>query len=64
VADATVVGAARLGASAVGALMPPVTIAAHGIVEPAGDPLIVERQHQWRAAVERAGHAGSRGEGA
>jgi xylulokinase len=64
VADAAVVGAARLGAAAVGTSMPPVTIAAHGIVEPAGDPLIAERQEQWRTAVERAGHAGPRGEGA
>ena len=53
VADATVVGAARLGATALGRTMAPVEIAVHGIVEPAGDPLVAERQGRWRSAVDR-----------
>lgn len=53
VADATVVGAARLGAVAMGGSMAPVEIAAHGIVEPAGNRLIAERQGAWRTAVDQ-----------
>lgn len=53
VADATVVGAARLAGAAIGVEIPPVSVDAHGIVEPAGDPLIAERQDRWRAMVER-----------
>lgn len=53
VADAAVVGAARLGASATGESMPPVAIDSRGIVEPAGDPVIASRQERWRAAVRR-----------
>jgi xylulokinase len=54
VADATVVGAARLAAAALGDAIPPVAITAQGIVEPGHDPLIAERQDRWRAAVEMA----------
>ena len=59
VADATVVGATRLAMTALGDAMPPVAISARdtvgsGIVEPAGDRLVVERQDRWRAAVESA----------
>ena len=53
VADAAVVGAARLGASATGESIPPVAIDSRGIVEPAGDPVIASRQERWRAAVRR-----------
>lgn len=53
VADATVIGATRLAASALGEAMPPVAIDARGIVEPAGSPLIAERLDRWRAAVAR-----------
>lgn len=54
VADATVVGAARLAAASLGDAIPPVAITAQGIVEPGHDPLISERQDRWRAAVEMA----------
>jgi sugar (pentulose or hexulose) kinase len=59
VADATVVGAARLGSAAVGGSMASVEISAHGIVEPTGSRLIAERQEAWRFAVDR--DRGSRG---
>jgi xylulokinase len=53
VADAAVVGAARLGAAAVDAQMAPVTLDARGIVEPTGDPLVASRQQRWLTAVDR-----------
>lgn len=53
VADATVVGAARLGGAAVGMSIPPVAVAAHGIVDPSSDGMIADRQQRWRATVER-----------
>lgn len=53
VADAAVVGAARLGATAVDERIQPVTLEAHGIVEPTGDPLVASRLARWRTAVDR-----------
>lgn len=53
VADATVVGAARLGATAIGEDMSPVAVAEGRIVEPSGDPLVASRQERWRACVDR-----------
>jgi len=58
VADATVVGATRLAATALGEAMPPVALDARGIVEPAGSPLIAERQDRWRTAVARERRGG------
>lgn len=52
VADATVVGAARLGAASIAMSMPPVDLDLHGIVEPAGDRVIAERQARWRSIVD------------
>lgn len=60
VADATVVGAARLAGTAIGTAIPPVAVDAHGIVEPAGDGLVAERRLTWQAMVDRD----LRGEGA
>lgn len=53
VADATVVGATRLAMSALGEVMPPVAIAARGIVEPGDGRMVAERQERWRRAVAR-----------
>lgn len=53
VADATVVGAARLAASALGIEMSPVVVAAGGIVEPSDAPLVAERLDGWRSVVDR-----------
>ncbi len=50
--DATAVGAARLGGSAIDLSIPPATRAEHGRVEPMADPLIEERQRRWRAEVD------------
>ena len=57
VADATVVGAARLGADAIGSAMPPVELDPHGIVEPAGDRIVATRRARWSEIVAReTGH--------
>ena len=53
VGDATVVGAARLGAAAVGVHLPPVLSRTGDIVEPGSDPLVHERQRRWRDRVQR-----------
>ena len=54
VADATVIGAARLGADVVGESFPALAVAAHGadahgIVEPAHNAIVSERQQRWVA---------------
>jgi xylulokinase len=59
VADATVVGAARLAAAAIGEEMPPVVLDAHGIVDPAGDPVVASRRDRWTSLVDRELRGGS-----
>lgn len=56
VADATVVGAARLGAGAVGRSLPAVSLGdrSDAIVEPRGIALVAERRTRWLEAVDRA----------
>lgn len=52
VADATVLGAARLGAAAIGRELPPSHSAAvHDIVEPREDPAVADRQRRWLASA-------------
>lgn len=59
VSDATVVGAARLGASAVGMDVAFVEAGADGIVVPTGNPLVQMRQERWRSVVEREREIGN-----
>lgn len=52
VADATVLGAARLGASSVGVSLPPSPSGAgHDIVEPLDDAVVADRQRRWRESA-------------
>ena len=52
VGDATVVGAARLGAAAVGREIPPASSRSGAVVDPGADELVAERQRRWRAGVD------------
>ena len=54
VGDATVVGAARLGAALAGIDLPPVAAREHATVDPGPDALVRERQGRWRDLVESA----------
>jgi len=59
VGDATVVGAARLGATLAGLDLPPVVAREHATVEPGEDALVDERQRRWRSLVEASLGEGS-----
>lgn len=58
--DATAVGAARLGGQVVDAAIPPAPRSEHGMVEPAVDPIVIERQDRWRAEMEGSANVGTR----
>ncbi|MFM9136154.1 MAG: xylulokinase [bacterium] len=63
VGDATVVGAARLGAAMAGMDLPPVVAREHATVDPREDALTEERQRRWRALVESSLRDAQAGEG-